>query len=109
MKTPESYEKDDIKAYLASIGAWWHMTYSGGFGPSGAPDIVACVDGIFWGIEVKREGKGPTKLQERRMEEIRAAGGYTVAGTAAVVIAAIENWRSQEPARSDLNHSDEPV
>lgn len=117
MKTPEGYEKDDLKAYLGSIGAWFHSTRSGGYGSSGAPDILACVDGIFWGIEVKREGKGPTVLQTRRMEEIKAAGGWAVAGTAAVVIAAIENWMAQgagcaypgEQPAGQANHSDPPA
>jgi hypothetical protein len=100
MKTPEKFEKDDIKKYLDSIGAWYTLTYTGGFGKSGAPDIVACVrrlndnlPGTFWGIEVKREGKEPTKLQTQRLAAIQATGGMAVAGTAEIVIKAIERWR----------------
>lgn len=60
------------------------MTY--GFGKSGAPDIIACWNELFIGIEVKREGAVPTKLQMRRIEEIQNAGGIAVWGTAEKVI-----------------------
>ena len=59
MRTPEGYEKDEIKKYLDSIGAWYFCPYMAGFGKSGVPDIVACIQGKFWAIEVKREGKEP--------------------------------------------------
>lgn len=86
MKTPEAYEKDDICKYLKSIGAWYHRAHTGGFGASGAPDIIGCYNGRFFGIEVKREGKKPTRLQEMRMREIAEAGGLAFWGTAVKVI-----------------------
>jgi Holliday junction resolvase len=86
MRTPEGYEKDDICKYLDSIGAWYFKTYMAGYGKRGVPDIVACIRGVFWGIEVKREGKEPTPIQWKRMEEIQKAGGRTAYGTAAMVI-----------------------
>lgn len=98
MKTPESYEKDDICKYLVSIASWFFRPYMAGFGKSGVPDIVACVPmtitqnmvgmkfGMFVGIELKREGKAPTALQEARMAEIRDAGGFVCWGTAERVI-----------------------
>lgn len=92
MKTPEGYEKDEIKKYLDRIGAWFLLPYMAGFGKSGVPDIVACLRGVFWAIEVKREGKGPTKLQEDRRRAIVEAGGQWVAGTARVVIPYINRW-----------------
>ena len=90
MKSPEGREKDAIIRYLNSIGAWSFRPYMAGFGKSGVPDIVACIRGEFWGIEVKREGKEPTTIQQKRMDEIELAGGYSVAGTAAVVITEIK-------------------
>jgi hypothetical protein len=63
-----------------------------GYGKSGVPDIVACIEGRFWGIEVKREGKAATVLQRRRMDEIEAAGGLAVCGTQEVVIGRIKAW-----------------
>ena len=86
MKTPEGYEKGDICKYLDKIGAWYFRPTMGPFGKAGVPDIVACIGGTFWGIEVKREGKEPTPRQVSRMNEINEAGGQTIAGTAERVI-----------------------
>jgi hypothetical protein len=90
MRTPEGAEKDEIKKYLASINAWYFCPYMAGYGKSGVADIIACIDGCFWSIEVKRAGKGPTPRQETRMNEIEKAGGFAVAGTAEKVIAYIK-------------------
>jgi Holliday junction resolvase len=95
MKTPESHEKAEIKKYLDSIGAWYFLPYMAGFGKAGVPDICACIKGEFWGIEVKREGKEPTRLQRTRMEEIEQAGGYSTAGTAEMVIREIKAVRRE--------------
>ena len=92
MRTPEAKEKDKICKYLDSIGAWHFRPFMSGYGKSGVPDIIACIAGTFWSIEVKREGKVPTERQYFRMQEIRKAGGMAPAGTAAVVIPAIEKW-----------------
>jgi Holliday junction resolvase len=62
-----------------------------GFGKSGVPDIVACINGKFVSIEVKREGKEPTALQWQRMAEIDLAGGFAYWGTAARVIPLLKN------------------
>jgi hypothetical protein len=99
MKTPEGHEKDDICRYLDSIGAWHFRPFMAGYGKSGVPDIVACIVpasggvGTFVAIEVKRDGKEPTRLQYRRMAEVTAAGGRAFWGTAEKVIGEIEKWR----------------
>lgn len=95
MKTPEGYEKDDICKYLdeGEPIIWYFKKFSGSYGKRGIPDIV----GVhrfkgFFSIEVKREGREPTKLQEIRMQEIEAAGGKTFWGTAMKVIPEFEQW-----------------
>ena len=93
MKSPEGWEKDEICQYLVDIAAWYFRTFTAGYGKSGQPDIIACIDSMFWGIEVKREGKEPTVLQTRRMAEITNAGGFCAWGTADKVIREIEAWR----------------
>jgi Holliday junction resolvase len=90
MKTPEGFEKDDICKFLDKIGSWHFRPYMAGFGKAGVADIIACIDGMFFSIEVKREGKEPTPRQKTRMEEIEKAGGFAVAGTAEKVIAYIK-------------------
>lgn len=92
MKTPEGYEKADIDKYLKSIGAYIVKPRSGGFGASGAPDFVCCWQGRFFSIEVKREKKKPTAIQDTRMADIRSAGGVAFWGTAMKVIPEIEAW-----------------
>lgn len=98
MRTPEGYEKDDICKYLVSQTAWHFRPFMSGYGKSGVPDIVACVPmtitadmvgmrvGVFTSIEVKREDKKPTKLQDARMDEIKYSGGFAIWGTAERVI-----------------------
>ena len=86
MKTPEAKEKAEIDKYLKSIGAWYCSPTTFGFGPSGAPDRVVCLNGVCIGIEVKREGKNPTPIQVRRMQQIREAGGIAIWGTAKKVL-----------------------
>ena len=95
MKTPESYEKTEIDAFLKKLGpkcCWWFNPYMAGFGKSGVGDKIACICGTFWDIEVKRPGKEPTAIQIRRMNEVKQAGGHAVAGTAEVVIAELRAW-----------------
>ena len=95
MKTPESYEKAEIDAFLRGLGpavAWWFNPYTAGFGKSGVGDKLVCLCGAFWSIEVKRPGKEPTAIQYRRMKEVREAGGHAVAGTAEVVIGVLREW-----------------
>lgn len=96
MMTPEGYEKKDIDRYLTGIHAFNVKPKMAGYGASGVPDRVVCIAGVFWGIEVKRDGKMPTALQTTRMNEIRAAGGMATWGTAFKVVSEIESWRSQQ-------------
>jgi Holliday junction resolvase len=58
------------------IHAPWIGLYE--LGKLGIPDIIACVNGYFLAIECKA-GKGKTTaLQDRELENIRAAGGVTM-------------------------------
>lgn len=92
MHSPEYHEKKQICQFLVSIGAWHFKPTTMGFGGSGVPDIILCYRSKFASIEVKREGKHPTKLQEKRMLEIQAAGGEAFWGTAEKVIPEIKAW-----------------
>jgi hypothetical protein len=89
MHTPEWHEKQKIKKYLASIPMWYFMPYMAGRGKAGVPDIIACLNGKFIGIEVKRPGKFPTPIQCGVLQRIRLAGGFVCWGDADHVIDAI--------------------
>jgi len=72
--TEQTIQKEIIK-YLESIGAYTIKTIR--TNRAGTPDIIACLDGRFIAIEVKRKGNKPTPLQLAKIEQIRASGGIT--------------------------------
>lgn len=97
MRTPEAWEKQDICRYLDSLPNCWYvkpMTF--GYGKSGVPDILACLNGEFVSIEIKRPGKDLTATQMRRMEAITAAGGMALWGTADKVIKELSDWKKSQ-------------
>lgn len=57
-----------------SIGNWAGAKFT----KSGVPDILACIDGVFYGIEDKASNGRPTMLQLKNLEWIRQAGGYGI-------------------------------
>ena len=71
--------------YQKKIIAWLKEEYprafirkdtSGIYSEGGFPDILAIIDGKYYGFEVKRPFIGqPSKLQLRTIERIREAGG----------------------------------
>ena len=74
--TPEGKVKNQVKKILDKHQAYYFMPATGGFGRSGIPDFVGCLNGVFFSVECKA-GKGiPTALQEREMRNIKNAGGY---------------------------------
>ena len=92
MKESELIRK--ISEYLKSVPDLFFWKEHGGmYGTAGIPDIIACIDGRFFGFEVKTEDGKPTKLQEATIRKILAAGG-----TALVV-------RSVDEVRTAINGS----
>lgn len=75
-------EKDIVKAimkYLKTVPCCFAWKEHGGmYGTAGIPDIIACVDGKFYGFEVKTETGKPTGLQEATIRKILNAGGVAV-------------------------------
>lgn len=80
MKTPEGYVKDDVRKWLKSIGVYFFSNTTFGYGGSGQPDICGCYYSVFFGMEIKAEGKTPTPKQFQRMEQIHKAGGVAFWG-----------------------------
>jgi pantoate kinase len=78
MATPEARVKLKIRKILAELGVYYAMPIGTGYGNSGVPDFLVCVNGKFVGIEAKA-GKGKTTaLQEAHLSRIRGAGGIAV-------------------------------
>jgi len=78
--TPEKKVKKKVVEILKQHGAYYFYPVTGGFGASGVPDIVACYNGRFLGIEVKADAKkrSPTALQQKNLNAINATGGVAL-------------------------------
>lgn len=55
----------------------WHVKYWAGsqYTKEGIPDILACIDGVFHGIELKTDVGVPSKLQLYNIRKINDSGG----------------------------------
>jgi len=74
--TPEGKVKREVVALLTKAGAWYCSPITGGYGKSGVPDILACVNGHFIGVECKADAtRKPTPSQKMQLEFIERAGG----------------------------------
>jgi hypothetical protein len=78
MITPEGKVKNKVKKVLKSLGAYYVMPATGGYGSSGAPDFLICYNGRFIGVECKAGGNQPTALQSDNLTNIRNAGGWAL-------------------------------
>jgi Holliday junction resolvase len=78
MATPEKKVKDKVKKVLDLLNCYYFFPATGGFGKSGVPDIVACIEGRFVGIECKANGNKPTPLQEKNLKDIGFNGGIAL-------------------------------
>ena len=76
--TPEGKVKKEVRRVLDSLGAYYVMPVTGGYGKQGAPDFLVCHRGKFFGIETKA-GKGKlTVLQEMNLKRIVETGGVAL-------------------------------
>lgn len=84
-QTPEKRVKVKVESVLKTEDVYYFFPATHGYGRSGVPDIVACVNGRFVAIECKAGTNKPTALQVREIESIRRRGGVAV-------VANEENW-----------------
>lgn len=73
--TPEKNFETKIKRMLTDQGCYFIKHFANRNTAAGVPDILACVNGEFLGIEVKSDSGNPTDLQLHHIEKIRKAGG----------------------------------
>ena len=63
-----------VKDYIENYGGWFIKYWGGGkYTKRGIPDLLACINGDFYGIEVKSETGTPSTLNK-----INNAGGYAI-------------------------------
>ena len=76
--TPEAKVKSKIHKALKDAGAY-AVNYIGGmYAANGTPDILACLDGRFIGIEAKAGYNKPTGIQVLSLRKIAKAGGLAL-------------------------------
>lgn len=76
--TPERKVKNQVRKVLDKAGAYYVMPVTGGYGNSGAPDFLVCLQGRFVGIECKAGKNTPTPLQEKNLRLIEECGGVSL-------------------------------
>lgn len=76
--TPERKVKQAVTARLKAREAYYFCPVTGGYGTSGVPDIVVCINGAFLAIECKAGRSTPTALQRRNLDAIMQAGGVAL-------------------------------
>lgn len=89
-KQAESRLQKRIQDYLRKhVGGWWFKVWGGPFTPAGIPDLIGCVDGMFFALEVKlpKKSSKPSAIQLETIRDIVLKGG----GVATIV-------RSEEEA-----------
>ncbi len=75
--TPEAKVKLKVRRLLDALEIYYFFPPANGYGRAGIPDIILCHASLFGAIECKA-GKGKlTALQERELDRINAAGGFT--------------------------------
>tara|TARA_R110000868_G_scaffold15115_1_gene69313 strand:+ start:743 stop:1057 length:315 start_codon:yes stop_codon:yes gene_type:complete len=74
-KVTEKWVKNKVTTKLKEMGAYYFFPVASGYMSSGVPDIVACYNGTFFGLECKANGNKPTALQSKNLVDISKAGG----------------------------------
>lgn len=75
MESEKIFERR-VRKYLDSIGAWHIKVWGNAFQRSGVPDIIGCIKGKFFALEIKAEKGHPSELQLYEIRKIKESGGY---------------------------------
>ena len=68
--------ENKIKGWLKANDCYFVKFFANRMTKTGVPDILACVNGFFVGIEVKAQNGKPSELQLYNVRKIREAGGF---------------------------------
>ena len=75
--TPEAKVKQQVRRMLDEMGIYYFFPPANGYGRAGIPDIIGCCLGRFIAIECKAGKNTTTALQERELQRITDAGGFS--------------------------------
>jgi Holliday junction resolvase len=76
--TPERKVKNEVAKTLKRLGVYFFYPATHGYGRSGVPDIICCVNGRLLAIECKAGGNRTTALQDKEIKDIQEAGGVAM-------------------------------
>ena len=76
--TPEGKVKAKVKRVLDTHKVYHFSPPGMGLGRAGIPDIIACYDGRFIGIECKAGKNKTTAIQDKNIRAIQASGGIAM-------------------------------
>lgn len=95
--TPEKKVKDKVTSILKTEGVYYFFPATHGYGRSGVPDVIACVNSYFVAIECKAGDNKPTALQIKEIETIRRNNGIAI-------VVNEKNWEMVRPLIRKLKH-----
>lgn len=68
-----------VEGFLKDQDIWFIKYWGGGqFTKAGVPDILACVAGVFVGVELKTEIGKVSELQKYNLKKITDSGGVSI-------------------------------
>ena len=72
--------ENSIKQWLQANKIYYFKVHGSSFMQPGIPDIIACVNGRFVGIEVKNKGKLNNQSEQQKIHEqlIKDSGGIFI-------------------------------
>lgn len=90
--TPEAKVKAAVERFFRKLKAAgqlirWYKVHGSGRTKTGEPDLDVIFHGYSVKIELKAPGQRPTKIQEVRLAECRAAGGLAFCASSVVEVA----------------------
>ena len=76
IKYTEKKIENECKNILLKHGIYHFKNHGSAFTEPGRPDIVACMNGKFYAIEIKKPGGIISKVQEFTKKKIEKSGGF---------------------------------
>lgn len=67
-----------VQNIVAPVCGWYFKVWGGGMQKSGIPDLIACINGVFFGVELKSETGRPSDLQKKNVAFINQGNGFGV-------------------------------
>ena len=89
----EKQIENAIKKYLASKGIYYVKHHATNYSKVGVPDILACWNGRFVGIEVKNSSGGIlSNLQKYNLKAIEDSGGISIVARCLGDVTEVITW-----------------